>query len=117
MSINYNILAMQSLIPNCQLVWGDPYNYENINWLDSRPIPTKTEWESEKSRLIAYQPKLNCKNEAKRKISACDWSVLQDVKLLNQSEFITYRLILRDYIFNPVENPDFPPEPEPIWAI
>lgn len=114
---NFSILAIQSLVENCQLVWGEPYEYEHINWQDPRPIPTKEAWEKEKARLIAYQPKQNCKDEAKRKIQACDWSVLQDVKLLNQTEFINYRVILRDYILNPTENPDFPPEPNPIWAI
>lgn len=115
--MNFSILAFQSLVLNCQLSWGEPYEYENIDWLDERPIPTKEAWETEKARLIAYQPKQDCKNKAKTLIAYCDWSVLQDVKLLNQTEFINYRTILRDYILNPVENPDFPPEPEPVWAI
>ena len=75
--------------------------------------PTETELNSEYNNVL----KLECKNNAKKRISACDWSVLQDVKLLNQSEFINYRTILRDYILNPVENPNFPDEPQPIWAI
>lgn len=75
--------------------------------------PTEQELNLEYKNVL----KIECKNEAKKKISACDWSVLQDVKLLNQTEFINYRVILRDYILNPTENPDFPPEPNPIWAI
>lgn len=114
--IDYNILALQSLVNDCKFIWtGSEWN--GLEWLDERPKPTETEWATEKARLIAYQPKQNCKDEAKRKIQACDWSVLQDVKLLNQTEFINYRTILRDYILNPTENPDFPPEPDPIWAI
>lgn len=61
--------------------------------------------------------KINCKNKSKALISACDWSVLTDVKLINYSQFVEYRAILRDYILNPVENPNFPDEPQPIWAI
>ena len=62
---NYSVLAMQSLLPGCQFSWGDPYSYEDINWLDSRPQPTKEEWEKEKARLIAYQPKKECKDQTK----------------------------------------------------
>ena len=56
-----------------------------------------------------------CKETAKQKISLSDWSVLPDVKIENKSEFENYRSTLRNYILNPVENPIFPPEPEPIW--
>lgn len=113
--INYSILAIQSLVPNCQFVWGFPYNYEEINWLDDRPIPTKKNWQTEKDKLIAYQPKQDCKNKAKQLIFNCDWSVLPDVKIYNKAEFESYRAILRDYILNPVENPEFPSEPIPKW--
>lgn len=113
---NLNILALNNLVSNCIYTWIG-LEWEGLEWQDSRPKPTKEAWETEKARLIAYQPKQNCKDEAKKRISACDWSVLQDVKLLNQSEFINYRTILRDYILNPVENPNFPDEPQPIWAI
>lgn len=61
--------------------------------------------------------KNNCKEEAKKRISNCDWSVLSDVKISNKSEFENYRAILRNYILNPVENPDWPNEPTPIWVI
>jgi len=53
----------------------------------------------------------SCKIKAKQLILNSDWAVLPDVKLLNQSEFINYRTILRDYILNPVESPDWPAEP------
>lgn len=113
--INFSLLAMQSLVNNCKLSWGEPYIYENIDWQDERPIPTKTAWETEKARLIAYQPKQNCKDEAKKRIQACDWSVLEDVNLLNKQAFIDYRSYLRNLILNPVENPIWQPEPDPIW--
>jgi hypothetical protein len=57
----------------------------------------------------------NCKSKAKELIFNCDWSVLPDVNIYNRSEFESYRAILRDYILNPVENPDFPTEPVPKW--
>lgn len=57
----------------------------------------------------------NCKHEAKKLIANSDWAVLPDVKISNKSEFENYRAILRNYILNPVENPIFPEEPNPIW--
>lgn len=113
--INYSILAMQSLVENCQFAWGDPYEYKDIDWLDERPKPTKEAWETEKARLIAYQPKQNCKDQAKILIANCDWSVLPDVNISNKSEFENYRSQLRNLILNPIESPIFPEEPQPIW--
>lgn len=97
---------------NYEYSFGNENDY-NDYFIINKPKPTLEELKI----LNINVKKYNCKNTAKQKISACDWSVLQDVKLLNQSEFINYRIILRDYILNPVENPDFPPEPEPVWAI
>jgi len=58
----------------------------------------------------------NCKSKAKDLIANCDWSVLPDVNLQNKSEFENYRSRLRKLIINPVENPVFPIEPDPIWS-
>jgi hypothetical protein len=93
-------------------------NLNFLVWLDPViPEPTREQikvWEITYPEDIA---KDNCKDLAKKKIANCDWSVLPDVKISNVSEFINYRIILRDYILNPVENPNFPPEPSPIWQI
>lgn len=116
MKINYSILAMQSLVPNCDFSWVSPYKYKDINWYDSRPIPTEKEWQDEKDRLFLYAPKQNCKDQAKRLIANSDWSVLPDVNITNKSEFESYRSQLRNLIINPVEDPIFPVEPNPIWS-
>ena len=115
MNNNYYIIALNNLVPNCQYCWKGE-EWDGLEWLDSRPKPTENQWETEKARLIAYQPKQNCKNTAKQKIENCDWSVLADVNLANKQEFINYRSILRNYILNPVENPNWPDEPDPIWS-
>lgn len=114
--IDYNSEALRSLIPNCLFAWTG-LEWDGLEWLDDRPKPTKEAWETEKAKLIAYQPKQNCKNTAKQKIKNCDWSVLPDVKISNKSEFENYRAILRNYILNPVEDPSWPQEPDPIWQI
>lgn len=115
--INYSVLAMQSLVPNCQFSWGGPYNYKDIDWLDSRPIPTETEWETEKTRLVAYQPLQECKTEAKRLLSDSDWSELPSVveALENADEWKSYRVQLRKYVVTPVQNPVFPSVPQVKW--
>ena len=58
----------------------------------------------------------NCKQEAKKRIANSDWAVLPDVNITNKPEFETYRTQLRNLIINPVEDPIFPVEPNPIWS-
>ena len=66
-------------------------------------------------RLSEFK-KQNCKDESKKRIANSDWSVLLDVNLVNKSEFEAYRSQLRNLILNPVEDPIFPEEPQPIWS-
>ena len=91
-------------------------NLEFLVWLDPVvPKPTQEQidvWEISYPHDIAVK---NCKDLAKEKISFCDWSVLPDVNIKNKNEFESYRSILRNYILNPVVNPVFPEEPQPIW--
>ena len=110
-----NEQALQALVPNALFTWiGD--EWEGMTWYDTRLCPTKEEWEAEKTKLIAYLPKQNCKDKAKQLIASSDWSVLPDVNISNKSEFELYRSQLRDLILNPVESPVFPEEPQPIWS-
>ena len=69
----------------------------------------------DQSKLSEFK-KNNCKEESKKRIANCDWSVLPDVNIINKSEFESYRSQLRNLILNPVENPIFPVEPNPIWS-
>lgn len=92
------------------------YACSNIDDYDSYVItngnkPTETELNLEYNNVL----KLECKDEAKKRIAFSDWSVLQDVNISNKQEFINYRSTLRNLILNPVENPIFPVEPTPIW--
>jgi len=113
-----HILALQNLISNPIFNWVGN-DWEGLEWLDDRPQPTKEEWEIEKAKLIAQQPFQNCKTQAKQLLSKTDWSNLNDVQneLDNYEEFVEYRKTLRNYIINPVENPDFPIEPEARWKV
>jgi hypothetical protein len=100
-------------LPNSQFV---VYGNTDLVWCDETiPQPTQEQidtWKVSYPHDIALN---NCKSKAKQLIFNCDWSVLPDVKIYNKSEFESYRAILRDYILNPVENPDFPTEPVPKW--
>ena len=69
----------------------------------------------DQQRLSQFK-KEQCKSESKKRIANCDWSVLPDVNISNKSEFENYRSQLRNLILNPVENPIFPEEPQPIWS-
>jgi hypothetical protein len=66
---------------------------------------------------LVEQAQINlCKDTAKQRIAASDWSVLPDVGISNTAEFETYRAALRELIKNPVAEPTWPTEPEPIWS-
>ena len=69
----------------------------------------------DQKRLSEFK-KNNCKEESKKRILFSDWSVLPDVNITNKSEFESYRSQLRNLIINPVEDPIFPVEPNPIWS-
>ena len=58
----------------------------------------------------------SCKEQAKALLAKTDWSVLPDVGLANSSDFISYRNTIRNLVTNPVVDPDFPVEPQPIWS-
>lgn len=107
--------ALKSLHPTA--AWGitnDEYN--TLQWFDTVIAkPTKAEVDAEIARLDAEAPFKQCKDEAKKRIAASDWSVLPDVGISNVSAFETYRAALRELIKNPVANPSFPTEPEPVW--
>jgi hypothetical protein len=109
------IQAIRSLVPNPLFTMVDN-DYESINWLDSRPQPTEAEANAEIQRLNQQAPIDACEAKAKELIANCDWSVLPDVNLTNKAEFEAYRATLRNYILNPVANPDFPTEPQPVWG-
>ena len=68
------------------------------------------------TNYLAKEPLDICKTEAKKRIAATDWSVLPDVGLANVAAFQTYRATLRELIKNPVAEPTWPTEPEPIWS-
>ena len=91
-------------------------SYNLITWEDARKKPT---WEELNSKWLLIDSEIkkdNCKSQAKTLIANCDWSVLPDVNITNKSEFESYRSQLRNLILNPVENPIFPVEPNPIWS-
>lgn len=62
----------------------------------------------------------DCKLQAEAFLQQTDWSVLPDVtvgsvKLANQQAFVAYRNQLRELAVNPVVDPVFPTEPQPVW--
>jgi hypothetical protein len=57
-----------------------------------------------------------CKAEAKQRLADTDWSVLPDVVVKNKLEFETYRSQIRALVLNPVAEPSWPTEPQPVWS-
>lgn len=94
---------------------GDEYS--SINWMDpDNEIPTEEEVTAEVARLNTEHAIKFTKYEAKRLISLSDWAMLSDVNISNKAEFEAYRATLRGLILQPVANPEWPVEPEPVWV-
>ena len=108
--------ALQYLRPGAE--WSLNGNeYSGLEWLDQvQTKPTEQEVNDEIAALEAQAPFDACKNEAKARIAASDWSVLPDVGLSNLSAWQTYRAQLRDLIVNPVADPVWPVEPHALWS-
>lgn len=68
------------------------------------------------SAVTTQAQKDACKAQAKALLAASDWSVLPDVQITNKSAFDNYRAILRGYVINPVTDPTWPTEPQPVWG-
>ena len=109
-----NILTV--FYANKKWIIKDSIDYNTLDWLDDSTKPTKEELDSKSEETISQLKKDNCKNKSKQFIANSDWSVLPDVNITNKSEFENYRSQLRNLIINPVENPIFPVEPNPIWS-
>jgi len=112
--IDYSIILTVKYKGSVWSLNGD--TYEGLEWLDKSPKPTKEELDSQWEEVQSIIVKNNCESKAKELISKSDWSVLPDVNITNKSEFENYRSILRNLIINPIEDPIFPVEPNPIWS-
>ena len=107
--------ALQVLCPGAEWVLRGN-EYAGLEWLDQvQQKPTEQEVNDEIARLEAQAPFDACKAQAKDLIAKSDWAVLPDVGLVNISDFKAYRAILRQYILNPVADPIWPTEPQPVW--
>ena len=108
--------AIQTLRPGAQWVLRGE-EYSGLEWLDTvQTCPTEEELQVEIDRLNNEEPFKECKREAKKRIADSDWAALPDVNLANKEDFSEYRATLRGFILNPVADPVWPVEPEPIWA-
>lgn len=108
--------ALQTLRPGAQwALRGDLYS--GLDWMDQvQTCPTEEEINAEIERLDGIYPLEACKREAKKRIADTDWSVLPDVELTNKADFEAYRAELRALIITPTAEPQWPVEPEPVWA-
>ena len=108
--------ALQTLRPGAQwCLRGDLYS--GLEWMDQvQTCPTEDEVNAEIERLDGIYPLEACKREAKKRIADTDWSVLPDVALTNKADFEAYRAALRGLIITPAAEPQWPVEPEPVWA-
>lgn len=92
-------------------------SYDGLIWHSDTPKPTREELDSQWEEVLSIQKQNQCKNTAKQLLSDSDWSEIPSVieQLENANEWKSYRIEIRKYIINPVENPIFPNKPETRW--
>jgi hypothetical protein len=114
--VNYSLVLSQEYSNYLWQILGNDYNTLEWNINNNISKPTKEELDNKFQKSLSKFKKQNCKDQAKQLIASSDWSVLPDVNITNKSEFESYRTQLRNLILNPVEDPIFPVEPNPIWS-
>jgi hypothetical protein len=119
------------------LYWDDVNNtgwLENLdsegNYVGNTNITTLPSWANQCVDIFktATTPspipaKELCKLTARQLLADTDYTELPSVSnpqytphLLNYSEFITYRVTVREYVTNPVDNPVWPTKPTAQWS-
>jgi hypothetical protein len=108
--------ALQALRPGAEWVLRGA-EYSGLEWLDTvQTKPTEQEVNDEIAVLEAQAPLDACKAKAKELIANVDWSMMPDVLITNKADFEAYRASLRSLILNPVAEPRWPTEPQPVWS-
>lgn len=87
--------------------------YTDGDWVQSWKIIPATPEE-----IQARENKLKADNRdiAMKLLSETDWTQINDVNLLNKSDFATYRTALRQIVFNPEVEQVFPTKPPENWG-
>jgi hypothetical protein len=88
-------------------------DYESLQWLGEW-TPSKPTWVQVQEQLTLIL-KEDVKDSTRVKLAKTDWAVLPDVGISNVAEFEAYRAALREIIKNPVLDPEYPTEPNPVW--
>lgn len=109
----YFIPALITLYPQVATTVGDVAYDAEKNVIEYDPVAVQEEAD-----------KLVCKATAQQLLQATDWTSIADVAnpavsspyLINQSEFVAYRSIIRNYAVNPVANPVWPIPPTTQWG-
>lgn len=95
-----------------KLVQTQPYLESGVVYAVSAVSLTQEELQ-DIDNSIKQQNKL----QAKRLLEETDWSQLADVNLTNQTDFNTYRAILRTIVLDPPVIVSWPAKPESVWAL
>jgi hypothetical protein len=112
------VLILETHFPGTK--WElDGDNYSGLNWFDLSLKPTESQLSSLWEETISIDKKRKCKETAKKILFDSDWSELPSVieQLENYLEWKNYRIEIRNFFINPIEEPVFPNEPSVIWKV
>jgi|SRR5210317_410165 len=104
--------AINALIPDARYIIRE--NFDGVEWLDDRTMPTESEVQTKYDEIIAAEP-LNLMREIRNiKLAETDWTQSRDVTLTNDADWQTYRQALRDITdtYTSLDDVVWPEKPE-----
>ena len=112
--------SIHSSLPDGCVEIGYDYHQELIDGQSKGKLiifndVTKLPELQDKPPLSEEDLKNQTKMQAKKLLLETDWAMLSDVPLKNRLEFESYRSFIRNLVINPVEFPEWPEVPQPIW--
>jgi hypothetical protein len=133
--VAYNEIDMSSLDPTITAVqWIEEtgwIEFANVNGIkpENKPIESFepfqdliAQWEKkdrnyqDTAAQLAMPTAQQNKETAEYLLQKTDWATLPDVNILNRTEYIQYRTIVRQYVINPVVGQiNWPKIPKAIW--
>ncbi len=101
--------AVLALVDKAKFYPSEDGTYENINWVDNRPMPSPEVVAAKLIELKSQEALYFIRKERDKLLKETDWTAGDDVPQSIKDAYRPYRQALRDITES--ENPTFPQKP------
>lgn len=112
--IHYTYIdAVLALVPKAKFYPSETGKYEDVQWVDDRPAPSKEEVEIKLNELKSQEGLYFLRKERNKRLAESDWAGLEDVPGEIKTKWRVYRQQLRDITlhYSSLEEAIFPEKP------